>query len=80
MDSNNLSLKEIYEGIRESLDVKRINVRLYKAFFWLLTKLKPNIVLRLYGSLQFENNSTREKLDYIPRVSYKDGVKKMVSF
>lgn len=26
---------------------------------------KPNIMVRLYGSLQFDNSETREKLEYI---------------
>ena len=47
-------------------------------FFWLLTKLKPNIMVRLYGSLQFENRETKEKLEYDPLVNYEKGIKNML--
>ena len=47
-------------------------------FFWLLTKLKPNIMVRLYGSLQFENRETREKLEYVPLINYEKGIKNML--
>ena len=31
-----------------------------------------------YGSLQFENKETQEKLNYIPKVSYEDGIRRMI--
>ena len=78
LDEKNLSLKEIFEGIEKSYGLKRINIPLIQPFFWILTKLKPNIMIRLYGSLQFENKETRGKLNYIPKISYEVGIKKMI--
>jgi len=78
LDEKNLSLKEIFEGIEKAYGLKRINISLIEPFFLLLTKLKPNIMVRLYGSLQFENKETQEKLNYIPKVSYEDGIRKMI--
>lgn len=78
LDKNNLSLKEITEGIEKAYNLKRINLPMIQPFFWLLTKLKPNIMVRLYGSLQFENKETQEKLNYIPQMSYEDGIRKMI--
>ena len=78
LDEKNLSLKEIFEGIEKAYGLKRINIPLIQPFFWFLTKLKPNIMVRLYGSLQFENKETQEKLNYIPKVSYEDGIRKMI--
>lgn len=78
LDEKALSLKEMIEGIEEGLKVKRIKISMIQPFFWILTKLKPNIMVRLYGSLQFDNSETRKKLEYIPLISYKKGIKNML--
>lgn len=78
LDEKNLSLKEIVEGIEKAYELKRINLQMIQPFFWLLTKLKPNIMVRLYGSLQFENKETKEKLNYISQINYENGIKKMI--
>ena len=78
LDEKSLSLKEMIEGIEEGLKIKRIKIPMIEPFFWILTKIKPNIMVRLYGSLQFDNSGTKEKLEYIPLVSYKEGIKNML--
>lgn len=78
LDEKSLSLKEMIEGIEEGLKIKRIKVPMIQPFFWILTKIKPNIMVRLYGSLQFDNSETREKLEYIPLISYEKGIKNML--
>lgn len=78
LDEKSLSLKEMIEGIEEGLKIKRIKVPMIQPFFWILTKIKPNIMVRLYGSLQFDNRETREKLEYVPLVSYEKGIKNML--
>ena len=61
LDEKPLSLKEMIEGIEEGLKIKRIKIPMIEPFFWILTKIKPNIMVRLYGSLQFDNSETKEK-------------------
>lgn len=78
LDEKSLSLKEMIEGIEEGLKVKRIKIPMIQPFFWMLTRIKPNIMVRLYGSLQFDNRETREKLEYIPLFSYEKGIKNML--
>lgn len=78
LDERPLSLKEMIEGIEEGLKIKRIKVPMIQPFFWILTKIKPNIMVRLYGSLQFENRETKEKLEYIPLINYEKGIKNML--
>lgn len=78
LDEKPLSLKEMIEGIEEGLKIKRIKIPMIEPFFWVLTKIKPNIMVRLYGSLQFDNSETREKIEYIPLVSYEEGIKNML--
>lgn len=78
LDEKPLSLKEMIEGIEEGLKIKRIKIPMIQPFFWILTKIKPNIMVRLYGSLQFNNSETRKKLEYIPKINYEDGIRKMI--
>lgn len=75
LDEKNLSLKEIFEGIEEAMGIKKLNISLIKPLFWVLTKLKPKIMIRLYGSLQFNNEKTKSKINYQPIISYKEGIK-----
>ena len=75
LDEKNISLKEIVEGIEKAYNLKRINIPMIQPVFWLLTKLKPNIMVRLFGTLQFDNQQTREKLGYIAKVKYVQGIK-----
>lgn len=75
LDEKNISLKEIVEGIESAYNLKRINIPMIQPIFWLLTKIKPNIMVRLFGTLQFDNKLTREKLGYIPKLKYVEGIK-----
>ena len=75
LDEKNISLKEIVEGIEKAYNLKRINIPMIQPIFWLLTKLKPNIMVRLFGTLQFDNKLTREKLGYIPKLKYVERIK-----
>lgn len=74
LDEKNISLKEIVEGIEKAYNLKRINIPMIQPIFWLLTKMKPNIMVRLFGTLQFDNQQTREKLGYIPKIQYIEGI------
>ena len=75
LDEKNISLKEIIEGIEKAYNLKRINIPMIQPIFWLLTKVKPNIMVRLFGTLQFDNKLTRERLGYIPKMKYIEGIK-----
>ena len=78
LDENSLSLKEMIDGIEKGLGVARIKIPLIQPFFWMLTKLKPHIMVRLYGSLQFDNRKTRERLEYTPLIDYEQGIANML--
>ncbi|WP_288217797.1 NAD-dependent epimerase/dehydratase family protein [uncultured Fusobacterium sp.] len=78
LDEKNLSLFEIVSGIEKAYNLKRINIPLISPLYWVLCKIKPNIMIRLYGSLQFENKKTQEKLKYIPKIGYDLGIKKII--
>lgn len=78
IDEKNLSLKEIFEGIKSGLGKHRINIKLPTIFLKLFFKLKPKIFIRLYGSLQFDNVKTRKKLKYSAKVSYEEGIRNTI--
>jgi UDP-glucose 4-epimerase len=67
-DGEAVSIKEIVEGIAEGLDKKIVLVKFPKFIYNLLCKVKPSIMVRLYGSLQFNGNNQ-------PVESMKNGLK-----
>ena len=70
---------ELTRKIAEAaLKIKIIKLPMIQSFFWILTKIKLNIMVRLYGSLQFDNRETREKLKYIPQINYEVGIENML--
>ena len=78
MDENPLSTTELVTCLARFLNKK---IRLFKlpafvihigSFFF------PNIMERLYGSLEFDNNITKRKLNYKPPYSTKEGIEHMV--
>lgn len=75
LDEKNISLKEIVEEIEKAYNLKRMNIPMIQPIFWLLTKIKPNIMVRLFGTLQFDNKMTKDKLGYIPKIKYVEGIK-----
>lgn len=70
-DEKPVSIKEIVEGIAEGLGKKRVLIKYPRFIYMLMCKVKPNIMVRLYGSLQFE--VTKGK-----KVSMKQGIKEMI--
>lgn len=68
-----VSIKEIIEGISEGLGKKRILFKFPNVIFRLLVIIKPSIMVRLYGGLQFKNNG-------LGRINSKDGLNKMIGW
>lgn len=73
-----VSIKEIAESIEKGLGKKKINVKFPKFIFNLLTKIKPNIMIRLYGTLAFKQEDNYEKIEYKPKDSMDNQVKMMI--
>jgi nucleoside-diphosphate-sugar epimerase len=71
-DGEAVFIKEMVEGIGEGLDKKIVLIKFPKFIYKLLCKVKPNIMVRLYGSLQFEGNNQ-------PVESMKDGLREMIN-
>ncbi|MGB6127783.1 MAG: NAD-dependent epimerase/dehydratase family protein [Psychrilyobacter sp.] len=70
-DGEAVSIKQMVEGIGEGLDKKVILIKFPDFIYKLLCKVKPNIMVRLYGSLQFKGNNQ-------PVESMKDGLRGMI--
>lgn len=70
-DGEAVSIKEIVEGIALGLDKKVILIQFPRFIYKLLCKVKPSIMARLYGTLQFKgNNQPIERMN--------EGLRKMV--
>lgn len=72
-DTKAVSIKEIIEGIAEGLGKKVFLVKFPKFIFKLLIKYKPQVMVRLYGGLQFKNNG-------LGHIKSKEGLKKMIGW
>lgn len=70
-DGEAVSIKEMVEGIGEKLGKKVILIKFPNFIHKLLCNVKPNIMVRLYGSLQFKGNNQ-------PVESMKDGLREMI--
>jgi len=78
MDETSLSTTELATFIADCLGKKRIFFRLPGILKQLAIQLVPAQVDRLFGSLEFENRLTRATLNYSPRFTTHDGIKKTV--
>ncbi|MGB6128514.1 MAG: UDP-N-acetylenolpyruvoylglucosamine reductase, partial [Psychrilyobacter sp.] len=70
-DGEAVSIKGMVEGIEEGLDKKVILIKFPNFIYKLLCKVKPNIMVRLYGSLQFKGNNQ-------PVESMRDELREMI--
>ena len=75
---NAVSIKEIAESIKKGLEKKKINVRFPEFVFNLLCKVKPDIMVRLYGTLAFTQEDNYIKINYEQRSSMKSEIGKMI--
>ncbi len=70
-DTSAVSIKEIIEGIAEGLGKKVFLFRFPSFIFGLLVKIKPQVMVRLYGGLQFKNNG-------LGNIDSKKGLREMI--
>jgi nucleoside-diphosphate-sugar epimerase len=80
MDENAISTTELVNYISKYLEKKVIIFKLPQLCLHVGSIFIPNIIDRLYGSSEFENNRTKEELNYRPNYSTEEGIKRMVSF
>lgn len=77
-EGNPVSIKEIAESIEKGLGKKKINIKFPSFIFKLLCKIKPDIMVRLYGTLAFEQKNNYEKISYSPKVNMYNQIKIMI--
>lgn len=77
-EGNPVSIKEIAESIEKGLGKKKINIKFPSFIFKLLYKIKPNIMVRLYGTLAFKQEDNYEKIKYKAKDSMVNQIKIMI--
>lgn len=77
-EGNPVSIKEIAESIERALGKKKRNIKLPSLMFKLLCKIKPNIMVRLYGTLAFKQEDNHNKIGYKPKDSMDNQIKIMI--
>jgi UDP-glucose 4-epimerase len=80
MDEKAYSTTELINFISNSLGKKILLFKFPKFLLHLGYFFFPEKLDRLYGSSEFENNKTRQQLNYNPPVSTEEGIRRMVSF
>jgi nucleoside-diphosphate-sugar epimerase len=80
MDEKAISTEELVKSISKFLGKKIFLFKLPQFLYGICSLFIPEILDRLYGSLEFENNRTRELLNYTPPFSTDEGIKRMVSY
>ena len=78
MDDKPMSTTQLAEIIANHLNKSVRFFALPKSIITIGKKLMPNIFDRLYGSFEIDNSLTRETLNFTPKLSTDEGIKKMV--
>jgi nucleoside-diphosphate-sugar epimerase len=79
-DREVLSTSQLTKLIAKSSNRKIIILKIPTFFLWVLKKIKPSIIDRLFGSLELDNTNTNRKLGFIPPYSSEDGIREMVEW
>lgn len=77
-DTNPISTTELTILIAEALSRKIKLIVIPRFLLKFVSLLFPNLTIRLFESLEFDNTFTKEFLEYIPEVSTNEGIKRMV--
>lgn len=73
-----VSIKEIAESIEKGLGKKKINIKFPRVIFKLLCKVKPDIMVRLYGTLAFKQEDNYNKIGYESKDKMNNQIKLMI--
>jgi nucleoside-diphosphate-sugar epimerase len=77
-DSESLSTTQLVEEISKAFNKKTLLFKLPYFVYFILTKIKPDITDRLYGSFQLDNSESRKMLNFTSRYSIAQGIKEMI--
>ncbi|WP_047394929.1 NAD-dependent epimerase/dehydratase family protein [Cetobacterium sp. ZOR0034] len=77
-EGNPVSIKEIATSIQKGLGKNRINIELPKFVFKILCKVKPDIMVRLFGTLAFRQEDNYIKIGYKSQDSMDNQIKMMI--
>jgi nucleoside-diphosphate-sugar epimerase len=78
MDDNPVSTTELVRFLSKSLQKKTVLFKPPGFVQSIVASIFPDTVDRLFGSLEFDNNMTKQLLDYYPPFSTEEGIRKMV--
>lgn len=77
-EGNPVSIKQIAKSIEMGIGKKRVNIKLPNLIFKLIYKVKPNIMVRLYGTLAFTQEDNYIKIGYKSQDSMDNQIKIMI--
>jgi nucleoside-diphosphate-sugar epimerase len=77
MDENSVSTTELVNYLSKFFGKRTILIRLPGIFMKMGKWLVPEVFERLFDSLEFDNNNTKNQLDYRPPFTTEEGIRKM---
>lgn len=79
-DQKPLSTTELTKTITSSFPKKTLLLTIPAFVRWIVAKWKPDIVDRLFGSLELDNSITNQRLGFTPPFSTETGIREMVEW
>ncbi|MGL5086871.1 MAG: NAD-dependent epimerase/dehydratase family protein [Clostridium sp.] len=73
-----VSIKEIATSIQKGLGKKKLNIVLPNFIFKILCKIKPSIMVRLFGTLAFRQENNYQKIGYRSQEKMDEQVRLMI--
>jgi len=79
-DQSSFSTTALILLIAKKLNKRLYLIKIHSSITWLISKIKPSIMDRLFGSLELDNTITNRKLEFLPPYSSEDGIQEMVDW
>jgi UDP-glucose 4-epimerase len=79
-DRESLSTTMLTQLIADASNKKVILFKIPKFVISTINRLKPSIVDRLFGSLELDNTSTNQRLEFVPPYTSQEGIQEMLEW
>jgi nucleoside-diphosphate-sugar epimerase len=77
-DQSSLSTTQLVRFIAKGFNKRIILFKIPGFLIWIASSLRPAIIERLFGSLELDNTSSNNKLNFNPPFSSQDGINEMI--
>lgn len=79
LDGEAVSTTKILKEIKKSLGLKPRLIKIPGLLKKIIARIKPDLYIRLFGNYILDDSQTRKQLNYSPKHTFEEGIKKMVT-